>query len=57
MIGLMKKAICITLAMIGGMSRNRAQSGPSSRHTARPSTTHINTPGSAASETHPGHTL
>ena len=47
--GVMKNAICMTLATIGPMSRNRAQNAPSNRHKAIESTIQSASPGRPAS--------
>ena len=55
MIGVRKNAICMTLATIGGISRNRAQNVPSSRQAAIESISQSSNPGKLPSAVAPGH--
>ena len=54
MIGVRKKAICMMLPTIGGMSRKRAQNAPSSRQEAMPSTIQTKIAGTTIKATGPG---
>ena len=55
MIGLMKKASCMMLPTMGGMSRKREQNAPSSTITAIASTAQSSRAGSTTIATGPGH--
>ncbi len=56
MIGVTKNAICVMLATIGGMSRNRAPTAPSNTQMASESTNHSAIPGRHSSAIAPGET-